>query len=79
MGNHTGSFHKKTETLPSSKASSNRVQLRSALEQGGFCDHGLWKKEPKVSSQLPSSVESGSRSQRQSKFPHGQISHALSH
>ena len=42
-------------------------------------NHGLSKKEPNVSSQSPSSVKSGSRSQPQLKLAQGQISQASPH
>ena len=35
MRNHTGNLHKEAKALPSSKASHNRVRLRSTLEQRG--------------------------------------------
>ena len=42
-------------------------------------NHGLSKEEPDISSQSPTSVKSGSRSQPQLKFPQSQISEASPH
>ena len=81
MRKYTGNLHKEAKALPSSKGRPNKVRLRSTLEEKKIFlgNQSIWKEEPNVSSQLPSSVESGSRSQPQLKFSPGQISQACPH
>ena len=74
MRNHTGNLHKETKTLAHQKPAPTTRGSDQHWNKGDLSwQCGIWKEEPNVSLQLPSSVESGSRSQSLLKFPHGQI------